>query len=1497
MGWQIIVAAVVAVVAGGASYVQAKKAQKAAKKQAEEQDGILGNKESNVAAIPVIYGERRVGGVRTLISSSSDRKHQYLYMCLVLCEGEIDSIGDIYFDNVINTDPRFNGLTAIERFTGSDFQAASSIMTEAIGHGITDESGSPITLPAGFDTEFKLSGVAYIALRFKWVTGENTPWQGIPIVKADVRGKKVYSPTSGLIEWSDNPALCLRDYLLNDRYGKGLHVNDINDTLFSLAKFDYDNFTVTPYSGGPADHPLFSLNAVIDTDEELFSNVQKILLNCRGFMPYIAGQYGLLVDQSSASVMTLTINEIIGGIEIQGVSKENKFNQVIAKFPDKNLQYKTNQVVWPETGSTTHNDLIAEDGGELLVDEVNLDFTTDIYAARDLARIFCLRSRKAVRAVVRATSEAMDLRPGDVVSITHPTPAWTDKPFQVEEISLGFNGEVELALLEYDTSIYAYETAPEQNIYYKPTLPDPFTVATPTNLTVTENTTLGEDGSTTAVITLSWDEVEDSLIERYEIQWKLDTDTEYSSATAFNTEQKIILPKAGETYDVRVRAVNSIGKFSAWVATTISTVGDTVAPGVPTAITVTGGFQTIEIAWAMPTDADLHHIEIKRSNDATEGNAVFLAETLASVYLDQGFVGEVTRYYWLRAIDNSGNASAWVLAGSATTLLLTQNDFDDAIIARENLTVDLTNELDNLQSEIDAAETLIAGNTTAIGTKADQADVDLIIHDAQRAADDAATAAINTLDLALKQSETLDIMTDAGITVDPQSGAVTIQAVESLRTEHGSRLNTVEADLDAAEASITLKASITYVDDSIAAAVLDSADLASLDALQAQVNTVEADLDAAEASITLKADTTTVDGLDVRVTTAETDIDALESSITTKVETTTFDALETRVTSAETELNAFDGAEVATTVLDVRNVNRELDLTAVTSLRDVIQQYQNRETIKSELAYVNTTLSADITANNEAIASARTELKALIDDNTASITTEQTARASADAVFSTQIAQLQADLATAEGDITGNASALSLLTTRVDTAEGDITSNSTSITSLESDVALANTNITGNANAITGLDTRVTATENSIISQASDITQLESDVSTANTNITGNANAISALDTRVTDNEGDISAQASSLTSLTTTVNGNTSSISQNLTSINGIKAQYSVTIDINGQVSGFGLISDIIDGNPTSSFTINANQFAVGGNGAIADDFPFVVYTTAQQAVKDGNTITIPAGIYIDDAFIQNAAINTAKISDGTITTAKIEDAAISTAKIANAAIGNAKIADAAITNAKIFSLSAEKITAGVMSANRILLDDQSIESDNGTLKIKNLGVTNAKIANASITNAKIQDAAVDTLSIAGQSVVIAETYQSTGDVTLPVDTWGSAFTRSITMSNADSNSSVDVMIYASWDITRPEDTATASAYAQMQIRLKRGTTVINTWELDKIRLDDNRSENQATLVWSDKPGSGTFSYTVEMRVYRSSAGVDVTTAGNPVTDVRYMRLSGAKR
>ena len=188
----------------------------------EEERGVLINKQSNNAPIPVVYGRRQVGITRVFVESSGT-DNEYLYMAGVVCEGEIEEIEQIFIDDkrvifdgdldhgvvreVLGGDANFykdgESYIQIQAFNGTDDQVASSILTNSIN----------------WTSNHRLRGVCYVAFRFKW---NQDLFSSIPQVRVTLKGKKVYDPRDTTTKWTPNSALVLLDYLRNSRYGKGL---------------------------------------------------------------------------------------------------------------------------------------------------------------------------------------------------------------------------------------------------------------------------------------------------------------------------------------------------------------------------------------------------------------------------------------------------------------------------------------------------------------------------------------------------------------------------------------------------------------------------------------------------------------------------------------------------------------------------------------------------------------------------------------------------------------------------------------------------------------------------------------------------------------------------------------------------------------------------------------------------------------------------------------------------------------------------------------------------------------------------------------------------------------------------------------------------------------------------------------------------------------------------------------------------------------------------
>ena len=96
---------------------------------------------------------------------------------------------------------------------------------------------------------------------------------------------------------------------------------------------------------------------------------------------------------------------------------------------------------------------------------------------------------------------------------------------------------------------------------------------------------------------------------------------------------------------------------------------------------------------------------------------------------------------------------------------------------------------------------------------------------------------------------------------------------------------------------------------------------------------------------------------------------------------------------------------------------------------------------------------------------------------------------------------------------------------------------------------------------------------------------------------------------------------------------------------LSSIKALSTVTVDLNGVVAGYGLISELENGIVKSAFGVNADTFYIGKPTDAVK--PFVV--TTSPTTIDG--IDFPAGTWINSAIIADATIGSAHITDAAIT------------------------------------------------------------------------------------------------------------------------------------------------------------------------------------------------------------------------------------------------------
>jgi len=623
MIWGYVIAAIVGL-AGSAYY-----SKKAAQEAAEAGSGLFVNKNGAANDLPIIYGKRRVGmlhawkgtsndGLKTnTYTSTGDARfvpnqsginqhwgnrgnNAFLHRIDAIAMGEIEAVTDIMIDGDHYTNARFsnsghNYYRGIA-FYGSNTQSMPSNLAQYHSEVTTSMDGK---------------GVSWIWNTFLFRESD-LQYQGEPSVTATVKGLKVWDPRtnpsdSSVKSYSTNPALCLLDYLMAD-YGKKLPQSELNIQSFIDAanscedQVDVPNGAVNtgsnetiynPYTGEDTTwfngnyHPFynsqynsnntidrFECNIVLKPSDTTTTNVEKLLKTMRASLPFSQGQYNVVLEDTSSSVMAFDETNLLGGVNVAEGDRSKRLNRVTVKFDNNQKDWEEDTVTWPEIYSTQHDNYIAEDNNEELHQEIRLEGTTDYYRAEDIAEFIVRDSREQMAVEFKTQPEAMKLEPGDVISLTYAPFNFTNKLFRVRSVVINANLTVDVQAQAYNSTVYPWANKTEEAVAPYVKL-DPFaTPAAVNNLAAAGRLEENADGTNTHFIDVTWDSILDATnpVEEIRVGYKKSTDTLYTvlKTTSDITDFTISGIADNTTYDIEVTYKTVNGKISADATTSVT---------------------------------------------------------------------------------------------------------------------------------------------------------------------------------------------------------------------------------------------------------------------------------------------------------------------------------------------------------------------------------------------------------------------------------------------------------------------------------------------------------------------------------------------------------------------------------------------------------------------------------------------------------------------------------------------------------------------------------------------------------------------------------------------------------------------------------------------------------------------------------------------------------------------------------------------------------------
>lgn len=482
---------------------------------------------------------------------------------------------------------------------------------------------------------------------------------GLPNVKCEIWGKKLFDPRTGKTEWSNNGALVILDY-----YRDYLKVPD-SDIDFESFKQSADLCDESVSNAENGSEHRYTLNGAYDLNESP-SSVLEAMHKCINAEPtFTAGKHGIQVGAYyGPALKTITESQLIDTVTCTPeTGLKDATNAVYGTFIDAEQLYTKTDFT-----PVIVNEWIEEDGLEIR-ENVDYRFVTSPYQAQRLARQY-LRKKKAGRRVqLTMNLDGYAYRPGEVVILDLPSLNISGLEFRIAEWTFHALDGVSLTLEE--DGAYLYE-----DVIGKPFIRPPFTKL-PT-------------GGVPAPINLAFVPLSVTDIVQGYISWQnVASDVRYNTVNILQNGkviQSIQVP--GErvdingltrgTYRVEVRAINVAGAMSAPAISDFAI----QAPPAPIGVEITPGMfsltaspkqgdsavfgYTFEFWFSDKKLANLSENEvITKTNKVGQGN-FWTQENLKAGH---------TYYFYVRTINSYGKSP--FVEASGVPVSLPSDIFDD----------------------------------------------------------------------------------------------------------------------------------------------------------------------------------------------------------------------------------------------------------------------------------------------------------------------------------------------------------------------------------------------------------------------------------------------------------------------------------------------------------------------------------------------------------------------------------------------------------------------------------------------------------------------------------------------------------------------------------------------------------------------------------------------------------------------------------------------------
>lgn len=327
--------------------------------------------------------------------------------------------------------------------------------------------------------------------------------------------------------------------------------------------------------------PRYHGSGIVDSDTPLSDTLNSLVTCMAGRAINTGGFWTLLAGAWRTPDIELTIDDMRSGIGVKNCLSMGESYNVVKGVYISSVTYYQNT----DYPAARYQTFIDQDNGLESIKDINLPHINRPTTAQRIAKIELFRGRQDIVFTSEFSTFALQVKPGDNVTLTIDRLGWAQKPFEVTEFSFSSSEEgsllVSLSLRETAQQIFDwssgeaidFDPAPNTN------LPNPWLVFAPTGVAYNSRYIDTREGDAVYILSLRWAQHPDAFVREFgdfEIQYKLDTETLWrpSFFVAGNiTNSDIVTSSVNTYYDIRIRARNNLGVRSGWVTILGAVVG------------------------------------------------------------------------------------------------------------------------------------------------------------------------------------------------------------------------------------------------------------------------------------------------------------------------------------------------------------------------------------------------------------------------------------------------------------------------------------------------------------------------------------------------------------------------------------------------------------------------------------------------------------------------------------------------------------------------------------------------------------------------------------------------------------------------------------------------------------------------------------------------------------------------------------------------------------